>query len=417
LQHSCPEAAPSAVLAGDPCFDRTLAARPYRERFRRALGVGHGQRLIVLNSTWNPESLFGNGTSDHNDDADILTSLLARLTSELPADEYRLAAVLHPNIWHGHGPGQVRYWLDRARRCGLTLVDPLEHWRQALIAADALVGDFGSVTYYAAALGTPVLLGTGSRLPLDPASPVGAFAAAAPRLDPAAPLRPQLERLLADHEPLPGPAELTTSVPGEAAARLRRMFYGLIGIPEPQDPALLDPLPLPPYEPAVRTAPLRVLTRLLGPCEVAVRRYPDPRYEPTGDEGGHEDDAVHTAVDEDTLDPALLDLADVILRHGAPHDHRLGSPQEWAAEVLARHPDCALAAYVTGPGHCVVRTRAGAVVELHGAAGAADPAAYASALHVWLAAGKGLEGLVRGGGGLTVRTGPTAHRVTVSQLG
>ncbi|MFE0062902.1 hypothetical protein ACFWZ5_43250, partial [Streptomyces sp. NPDC059003] len=102
LRAACPEAAPAAVLGGDPCFDRLLAARPYRERFRRALGVRRGQRLVLLNSTWNPESLFGDGGDD------VLPSLLPRLTAELPADEYRVAAVLHPNIWHGHGPGQIR---------------------------------------------------------------------------------------------------------------------------------------------------------------------------------------------------------------------------------------------------------------------------------------------------------------------
>jgi hypothetical protein len=411
LSNSCPEAVPSAVVAGDPCFDRMLAARPHRERFRRALGVGRGQRLVVLNSTWNPESLFGNGADD------ILPSLLARLTSELPADEFRVAAVLHPNIWHGHGPGQVRFWLDRARRCGLALVDPLEHWRQALIAADAVVGDFGSVSYYAAALGTPVLLGSGSRLPLDPRSPVGAFAAAAPRLDPSAPLRPQLDRLLAEHTPLPGPAELTTSVPGEAATRLRRMLYGLIGLREPESPALLDPLPLPPYEPPLRTAPLRVLTRVLGPAEVAVSRFPDPPYEPVWDEGTPSAllTTVHTAVHEDTLDPGLLAIADVILRYGAPDDPRLGSPREWAAEVLARHPECALAAYVTGPAGCTVRTRAGAAVEFSGSgADTVDPAAHASALHAWLATGKGLDELTAGG--LIVRTGRTATTVSVTRV-
>ena len=109
---------------------------------------------MLLNSTWNPESLFGDGGGD-----DVLPSLLPRLASEFPADEYRFAAVLHPNIWHGHGPGQIRAWLDRAQRAGLALIDPLHGWRQALIAADAVIGDHGSVTYYAAALGTPVLLG------------------------------------------------------------------------------------------------------------------------------------------------------------------------------------------------------------------------------------------------------------------
>jgi hypothetical protein len=186
LRTVCPEAAHTAVLAGDPCWDRMLAARPYRDRFRRALGVRRGQRLLLLSSTWNPESLFGDAGED------LLPSLLPRLTGEFPADEYRLAAVLHPNIWHGHGPGQIRAWLDGARRAGLALVDPLHGWRQALLAADAVIGDHGSVTYYAAALGTPALIGAAPLDRLDPQAPVHDFVRRAPRLDPGAPLRPQV---------------------------------------------------------------------------------------------------------------------------------------------------------------------------------------------------------------------------------
>ncbi|WP_329125610.1 hypothetical protein [Streptomyces sp. NBC_01465] len=401
LRAACPEAAPTAVLAGDPCFDRILAARPYRDRFRRALGVREGQRLVVLNSTWNPESLFGDGG-----DQDVLAALLPRLTAELPADEFRIAAVLHPNTWHGHGPGQIRAWLDRARRGGLTLIDPLHSWRQALIAADAVIGDHGAVTYYAAALATPVLLGVAPLDGLDPRSPLAEFVREAPRLDPYAPLRAQLDGLFTAYAAPKGPAELTTSSPGESAALLRRLFYGQIGIPEPEDPALLDPLPLPPYEPPLRTAPLRVLTRLAGPAEITVARYADPRHEPDG-----EGDA-HTAVHEDTLDPGRLALADVILRHGAPDDPRLGTPADWAAEVLARHPHCALAAYVTGPGTCTALTRAGALVRI--ASAGVDPGAAASALHAWLAAGKSLDELRHHG--MTVRTGVTAHRVQVTPV-
>ncbi|WDV55741.1 hypothetical protein PV963_38050 [Streptomyces coeruleorubidus] len=403
LRAVCPEAAPTAVIAGDPCWDRILAARPYRERFRRALGVGRGRRLIVLSSTWNPESLFGDGGDD------LLPSLLPRLTSEFPADEYRLAAVLHPNVWHGHGPGQIRAWLDRARRSGLTLVDPLAGWRQALLAADAVIGDHGSVTYYAAALGTPVLLGAAPLSGLDPDAPVHAFVRAAPRLDPVRPLRDQVDTLIQRHQPPRDAAEFVSSVPGESAARLRRLFYDALGIPEPDGPARLDPLPLPPYEPARLTAPLTVLTRLPACAEVAVTRYAGPQSPPDGH------GSAHTALHEDTRESDQLALADVVFRYGDADDPRFGSPAAWTAEVLDRHPHCALAAYVTGPGTCVVRTRAGTLLRLDSGPGAdADPAVYASALHAWIAAGRPPDELyVRG---LTVRTGRTAHPVTVTRV-
>ncbi|MCX5600239.1 hypothetical protein OOK29_19040 [Streptomyces phaeochromogenes] len=404
LRAACPEAVHTAVLAGDPCFDRVLAARGHRERYRRTLGTHPGQRLVLLNSTWHTESLFGDGGDD------LLPALLPRLTSELPADEYRVAAVLHPNIWYGHGPGQIRIWLDRARRAGLTLVDPLDGWRQALLAADVVIGDHGSVTYYAAALGTPVLLGAAPLAALDPDAPISDFVRETPRLDPTAPLRPQLDTLISEHQPRLGPAEFTTSHPGESAARLRRLFYAQLGLPEPDEPALLEPLPLPRYELPSRTAPLRVLTWLRGSGEVAVERYADPRSEPPGD------GEVHLAVHEDTRDPAQLAIADVVFGEGSATDPRFGSPARWTAETLLRHPHSALAAYVTSPDACTVRTRDGQLLRLtaDSAEPTADPAMYASALHAWLAAGKSVEELMPEG--LTVRTGAAVHSVQVTSV-
>ncbi|MEU7104673.1 hypothetical protein ABZ951_06390 [Streptomyces sp. NPDC046215] len=418
LRAACPEAAGTAVLAGDPCFDRILAALPYRERFRRALGVGDGQRLVVVNSTWAPGSLFGDGPGD--DGGDLLPSLLPRLASELPADEYRTAAVLHPNIWHGHGPGQVRAWLDRARRAGLVLIPPLEGWRQALIAADCVLGDHGSVTFYAAAIGTPLLLGAFPGSALDPGSPVAALGRAAPRLRPYEGLRAQIDRVVDSHTPdrYSEQAAQVSSAPGRSAGLLRRVFYELIGIPEPPGPALLDRLPLPAWEPVERTAPVRVLALPAGaaPPEIAVVRYADAGGEPEGAGPGWE---AHTAVHEDTPDPGRLRIADVILRYAAADDPRVGPPAAWGAEVLARHPACALAAYVTGPDRCTVRTRGGDLLRLTaapdgaGRADLCDPAAYASALYAWLGAGKSLDEATAAG--IVVSTGAARHRVAVER--
>ncbi|MER6723118.1 hypothetical protein [Streptomyces halstedii] len=405
LRRVCPEAEGAAVLAGDPCFDRMLAARPHRERFRRALGVRRGQRLVVLNSTWNPEGFFGNGRGQE----DILPSLLPRLSAELPADEYRLAAILHPNIWHGHGPGQIRAWLNQARRSGLVLIDPTHSWRQALLAADVVLGDFGAVSYYAAALGLPVMLASAAQDRLDPEAPLASFVRDAPRLDPYGPLRQQVERALAEHSPLPGPAEFTTSAPGASAALLRRCFYTLMDLPEPEAPALLEPLPLPAYDPPRRTMPLHVRTWVQG-TDVSIERSTVRSY----DGGGG---AIQLAVHEDTLDPGDLTAADVITREGQADDPRLGGPEVWTAEVLHRYPHCAVAAYVTGPNTCTVRARGHGLFLLSAGTGAdADPAAYASCLAAWLGSGGSVppEGtllLMHSAGGVhPIVVGPAATR-------
>ncbi|WP_308315607.1 hypothetical protein [Streptomyces sp. ISL-100] len=428
LRSACPEAVPTAVLAGDPCYDRILAALPQRDRFRRALGVGPGQRLIVLSSTWAPRSLFGGagagGAGEPGAD-DLLPWLLSRLAAELPADEYRTTAVLHPNIWYGHGPGQVRAWLDNARRAGLEAIPPLDGWRQALIAADCVLGDHSSVTYYAASMGIPVLLGAFPQEDLDPLSPVAALGRTAPRLFRRGSLRAQIDRAITSHNPgrYKELAEQTSSSPGESAALLRRLFYGLMGIPEPEGhPALLDPLPLPPYVPARVTAPIRVLVRQISsdPPELALVRYavvgdePDPSEDPAV-----RVDTAHTVVDEETRETGRLRVADVVVRHAAGDDPRLGPPAAWASEALDRYPYCGLVAYVDGPDRCVVRTREGDLVRLSAAADPegrpdlCDPAVYASALYAWLASGQPLADALPT---ITVRTGATAHHVTVELL-
>ncbi|MQS01181.1 hypothetical protein [Streptomyces alkaliterrae] len=403
LRRYCPQAAPRAVLAGDPCFDRLLKARPNRERYRRALGVRPGQRLVVLNSTWNAESLFGDGEQPH-----LLGALLDRLTSELPVDDYRLAAVLHPNIWHGHGPGQVRAWLDRAQRCGLTLIDPTEDWRQALVAADAVIGDFGSVSYYAAAIGVPVLMAAPGADRLDADSPVAEFVRTAPPLDLGRPLAAQLADVIAGHRPHPSLAEQASSAPGRSAALLRRTFYDLIRIPEPDRPAALEPLPLPPYRPARPLIPLLVRTGRQPDGTVLLRRHVDPAAPATGY------DSSHLAVHEDTLETHALEIADLVFRDGSPDDPRLGGPARWTAELLRARPHVTLAVFVTGPDSCVLRVRAGQLLDVRTAPHTADPLACASALLGWLADGGSVRKLAADG--LWLCSGGQRHRAEVTPL-
>ncbi|MBB4679097.1 hypothetical protein [Crossiella cryophila] len=175
------------MLAGDPCYDRMLASRHLTPRYRAALAAPTGRTLIAITSTWSDTALFA--TPD----------LIRRLLAELPADTHQLALILHPNIWHHHGPQQVRTWLADCLRAGLLLLPEHEGWRATLLAADLVIGDHGSVTCYAAALDRPVLLATFPADRVAPGSPVARLGELAPRLDLAVALRPQLERAIAGH--------------------------------------------------------------------------------------------------------------------------------------------------------------------------------------------------------------------------
>lgn len=213
LAESCPEALPVAVVAGDICLDRMRASVPFREQYRRALGVGPDDTLVTISSTWTTESAF---------------CRRPELYRELSRDN-RVAAVLHPNIWAVHGEWQVRSWLAG---CDVIVVPPEEGWRATMIASDVVIGDFGSTTQYAAAIGARMLLAT------CPEVRHGSLAHALRRAV------PTYTGDLAQAVAVPGFADLVTSRPGQAGAILRATMYRLLGIPEPAHAVPVSPCSL-----------------------------------------------------------------------------------------------------------------------------------------------------------------------------
>jgi hypothetical protein len=236
LGRECPEALPAAEVAGDPCYDQLAVSKPRRAAYRRALGVTGGARLVVTASTWGTRSLFGQ-----------LAELHEQLLAELPGGRYRVIALMHPNVWFGHGPRQVRAWLGGAMRRGLSVVPPQSEWLGALVAADVVVGDAGSASVYASAAGLPVVLGTFPGEDVAPGSPAALLATSAPRLCPGDPLTAQLASAMANH-----PAELSeavarrlTSEPGQFGRNMRRLVYRVLGLPQPSSIPVTPPAGMP----------------------------------------------------------------------------------------------------------------------------------------------------------------------------
>ncbi|MFC7862879.1 hypothetical protein ACFU5B_03560 [Streptomyces murinus] len=139
-----PKTAGHTLLTGGPCFDELVASLPHRQAYREALGVPDRQRLVMVSSTWGSTSLLGRHPS-----------LILRLLAQLPCDEYQVGAIVHPNVWSAHGAWHIRSLLSSALDAGLLLMPPVHAWRPALVAADVLVGDHGSVTLYGASAGQP----------------------------------------------------------------------------------------------------------------------------------------------------------------------------------------------------------------------------------------------------------------------
>ncbi|HWS35756.1 MAG TPA: hypothetical protein VN408_23820 [Actinoplanes sp.] len=216
-------------VVGDVTLERMVASERLIPRYRRALGAGEGQRLIVVTSTWGTSSLWG-----------TRPWLPGDLLKSLPYDEFRVALVLHPNIWFGHSPWQVRAWLAEALDAGLALIPPDEGWQAAMTAADVVVGDHGSVTLFGAALGKPLMLAAfGSEV--VPGTAMARLGETAARLDPERDLRRQLDGA----SPVEGIRELTFVKPEGSTENLRRLFYDLMELPPPARSATVRAWPVP----------------------------------------------------------------------------------------------------------------------------------------------------------------------------
>ncbi|MFF9346030.1 hypothetical protein [Streptomyces sp. NPDC014734] len=236
LERWCPQALPIAEVVGDASHDRITAGLPSRERYRAALGLRPGQKLVLVSSTWGLGSSFNR-----------LEALLPRLLAELPADEFRIALLVHPNVWSGHGRWQVLAWLDAFRRRGMTVVPPEEDWRSTLIAADFLIGDHGSVTLYATLAGLPIILARFPEADVNPMSPGAELARIAPALSPTHPLTEQLAYAAAEYaaQEHRRVAARISSEPGRFDRRMRRLLYRMLGLGEPAHAPATAPLPLP----------------------------------------------------------------------------------------------------------------------------------------------------------------------------
>lgn len=223
LQRQCPEATNAAMVGGDPSFDRLRVSLPSRQYYRDALGVRNGQVLVAVTSTWGQQSLL----SRH-------PGLLARLLTELPAN-HRVILTTHPAVWFEHGPQRIRTLLRDVCSAGLDVVEAGEPWQGLLAAADYLIGDHTSVSVYGAASGLPLLLSHFAADDIDGQSVMAELAHLSPHLDDATPLADQLAKALDTREDQKkvGGARVS-SVPDGSARVLRRKFYELLELDEPE---------------------------------------------------------------------------------------------------------------------------------------------------------------------------------------
>ena len=375
LQADYPEAAGRCVVTGDLAYDRMVASLPLRERYRRALGVGTGQRLVVVTSTWGAGSLIG-----------AWRELPARLVGELPWDEYKVALVLHPNVWTWHGEYTVRLWLAGARAAGLMLMPPSGSWQALLVAADLVIGDHGSVTLYGAALGRPVLLaGDRAGAAVVPGTPPDELAKTAARLADGTPLAGQVAEAIASYREgqFASLAGRMFERQGEAAGALRDFLYSRLKLPVPDAVPAISAAGRP--EPD-RSEPCSfVVYSVSEEDRVRLWRFPAA----VRNAGAPGPGAVrHLLAGEDEPDRRLPANASVIVRRAVTGHAEAGM---WIDEVLAAYPGCRLAAVAVGDG-CLAGLRGGQRIHLSVPPGTCDLGA--SAMYARVRAGQPDSGRV-----------------------
>jgi hypothetical protein len=239
LADQCPQALEVALVAGDPCFDRMLASRRLGADYRVALGVGSGKRLVVVASTWGRHSLI------HQ-----VPDVVPRVLRGVDADRTHIVVAVHPAAWASHGRRQMRAWLGAGSSC-VTVLEPEQDWRPAILAADYVLGDHGSTSAYAAALGKPVLYVAPGNSHLDPGSAQAALMAGGYRWRRTVPLRYQLAHLDVHADPATrrvlaqAAAARLTSRPGQAHRLIRERMYELLGIPIQGKHRSARPIPVP----------------------------------------------------------------------------------------------------------------------------------------------------------------------------
>lgn len=370
LRRSHPETTGHCVVVGDTAYDRLIRSLRQRDYYRHRLGLRQGQRLIVVTSTWGDDSLLGSRPD-----------LPQRLLAELPADEYRVALIQHPNIAAWHGGQRINQELAFADLSGLLRIPSAEGWQATMIAADLVVGDSGSVTLYGAALDRPAVLGAVATS-IVPGTPPEELARAVALLSPDIPLREQVEHALKVHQPgrFDGLRNRMFAHQGHATEELRRFVFEKLGLATPARPALVTTAP--PPRPTVREArSFRVRSRIVGPGRVEVRRFPVPAAE-RRDEPGY---IEHLCTSEGESIAAVPENASVIVRETI-----IGQAGDWMARTLGDYePYMAVAAVENG---CLIQTRDGRSMRCTGAR--LDPLLASSGVYTLIRSGALADGPV-----------------------
>lgn len=399
LQRMCPEANEFTRTIGDPTFDRMLASQSRRSRFRGLLNVPRDNKLVVVTSTWNEFSALG----EH-------PMLVHRLAAQLPLDTFTIAVVLHPNIWAGHSPYGTRAFLTDPRDSGVIVVPP-DCWESALLAADLIIGDHGSVSFYGVALGIPFLQASDGLAELDPDSPSAMLSRAAERLNVDGDLRYQVERAL-DRPASRELIEITDQTLGQRGKSwgiLHHLFYELMDLAPPRPSPRMHPVrdPFPERGNDVAAFLTNAVLRDPNVSSGAVELERFPAIVATDHRRDSDETDLFLVVDDIEVERSLRQNAEIFMRNGVISERDAAT---WTTAVFLDYPGAAVAIAAIALDEFLLRRRSGQLLEVV-VGGTTETSAFVAgaAVHSWLLGGHPVADIVK----LTTRLGNVHTSVLV----
>jgi GNAT superfamily N-acetyltransferase len=213
----------AVVVVGNLENDRVLAQVGRRDEFRRQLGYVPEDVVVFILSTWGDRCLW-------NVIGDELLAEARNLR-----EEFKFILSAHPHEYRPKPAGQ-RVWgeyLRLQRVYGFVVREPSESWIPYMIACDVVLSDYTGLIEYAALLEKPIVLTPVAEELIWKDSLTWKIRQFALILSDARMLRECLLKTK-DGYPFEKLHELAQTIhphPGEAAKRIRKEIYDLLGIP------------------------------------------------------------------------------------------------------------------------------------------------------------------------------------------
>jgi len=223
LIESNPALEGTLVAVGDLENDQLLEQSRHREEFRREFGYKPEDVVVFVQSTWGEHCIW-------HTIGDALLSEARRLQSE-----FKFILSTHPHEYRAKPPGE-RVWgeyLRSFRADGFVVREPSEGWIPYMVASDIVVSDHTNLVQAAVLLEKPVIFSPVPKDVIWKESATWKIQQFAPVLEDAGRLGEYLSRAKEDY-PFDKLHELAREIhphAGEAAGRICREIYNLLGIP------------------------------------------------------------------------------------------------------------------------------------------------------------------------------------------